>query len=562
MRAAALVSIGLCCIASARTPTERLKDDRLEAVHSQIVEWKKTRASFPPEGVYQDYRAVFIPEPAAQQILLQPAHNAGVEVVFGAATEGARDGVLFLHAPDADFKGTDIFGLPQQEDARHLPSKFKELPDEAFGSDVHPPAEPVPVQSVLFARTHLPPGKAGKDLTDAYTAAFRHATTHILATELTPDAIRHSLVAGHAYVAHDWLCDPTGTAFIAQSYFGVFEIGDLVAYSPLTGAVTISAHLPVPATIRLLRDNMVVAESHDWKLDYTVRDMGAYRLEASLAVDGEERPWIVTNPIFVGPPANVTLPAAQISSNVDLQAGIAYTDGAAADADKHKLDLYLPRGKKNFPVLVFVHGGSWRTGDRSLYKALGDRLARSGIGAAIPSYRLMPQNPHPAQIEDVAAAFAWVVRNIAARGGDPSRIYLSGHSSGAHLAALLALDEKYLKKFDLDRKAIRSVIAMSGVYDVSKLDTFVVAPDKGDKHDASPIAHAHSGAPHFLITYCQWDYFGLPKQARDFTLALKRNFVPAELLYVPGENHISEVVSLVEDHGLLVDAILNEINHP
>ena len=178
---------------------------------------------------------------------------------------------------------------------------------------------------------------------------------------------------------------------------------------------------------------------------------------------------------------------------------------------------------------------------------------------AIPSYRLMPQNPHPAQIDDVAAAFAWVVRNIAQDGGDPSRIYLSGHSSGAHLAALLALDEKYLQKFDLARKAIRGVIAMSGVYDVSNLDTFLA---KGDKHDASPIAHAHSGAPHFLITYCQWDYFGLPRQARDFTRTLKKNFVPAELLYVPGENHISEVISLVQDHGLLVDAILNAINNP
>jgi acetyl esterase/lipase len=307
---------------------------------------------------------------------------------------------------------------------------------------------------------------------------------------------------------------------------------------------------------------MVVAEAHDWKLDYIVREMGAYRLEALLSIDGEERPWIVTNPIFVGPPLNINLPAAQASSNVEVQSGISYTDGAPADADKHKLDLYLPRDKKTFPVLVFLHGGSWRTGDRSLYKTLGDRLARAGIGAAIPSYRLMPQNPHPAQIEDVAAAFTWVVRNIAQRGGDPSRIYLSGHSAGAHLAALLALDEKYLKMYDLDRTAIRSVIAMSGVYDVDKLDTFLVAGgDASNRHDASPAAHAHSGAPPFLVSYCQWDYFGLPKQARDFTLALKKNFVAAQLLYVPGENHISEVLSLVEDHGLLVDTILSVVNN-
>ena len=91
------------------------------------------------------------------------------------------------------------------------------------------------------------------------------------------------------------------------------------------------------------------------------------------------------------------------------------------------------------------------------------------------------------------------------------------------------------------------------------LDTFVAA---GDRHDASPYAHAHSGAPPFLISYCQWDYFGLPKQARDFTRTLKKNFVAAELLYVPGENHISEVISLVQDHGLLIDTILSVVNNP
>jgi acetyl esterase/lipase len=565
VRAAAFLGIVLCCTASARTPAERLKDDRLEAVHSQIVEWKKSRASLAAEGVYQDYRAVFLPEPAAPQILVEPAHNAGVKVVIGAAGMGAFDGVMFLRAPGADFHGTDIFGSPKGEDAQRLPSKFKQRPDEAFGSDDHPLPEPLPDQGVLFAHTHLPPTKVTKDPTEAYTAAFHHATTHILATELTQAAIQASFAAGHAYVAHDWLCDPTGVAFIAQSYFGVFEMGDTVMHNPATGPVNISARVPVPATIHLLRDNMLVAEAHDWKLDYMVRDPGAYRLEVLLTIDGEERPWIFTNPITVGPPTNVALPAAQISSNVEMVAGISYVisenGGNPADADKHKLDLYLPRDKKNFPVLVFLHGGSWRAGDRSQYMALGDRLARAGIGVAIPSYRLMPQNPHPAQIEDVAAAFAWVTQNISQRGGDASRIYLAGHSAGAHLAALLALDEKYLGKYGLPRTSIRSVIAMSGVYNVDKLDTFLVAAGTGDKHDASPGAHAHSGAPPFLISYCQWDYFGLPKQARDFTLTLKKNFVSAQLLYVPGENHISEVVSLVQDHGLLIDAILSVVNN-
>jgi hypothetical protein len=264
VRAAAFLGIVLCCTASARTPAERLKDNRLEAVHSQIIEWKKTRASFSPEGIYQDYRAVFLPEPAAPQILVEPAHNAGVRVVFGAASMGAFEGVLFLHAPGADFKGTDILGPHQEEDVQGLRSKFKQHPNEAFGSDDHPLPEPLPVQGVLFAHTHLPSTKVTKDPTEAYTAAFHHATTLILATELKQAAIQASLTAGHAYVAHDWLCDPTGVAFFARSYFGVFEMGDTVVYNPLAGAVTISARGPVPATIRLLRDNIVVAEAQDW----------------------------------------------------------------------------------------------------------------------------------------------------------------------------------------------------------------------------------------------------------------------------------------------------------
>lgn len=558
MRAVAVLGSTLCCIALARTPAERLKDDRLEAVHSQIVEWKKTRASFTPEGIYQDYRAVFLPASAAPELVLQPAHNAGVRVVFGASMMGAREGVLFLRAPNEEFKGFDILGQPKEEDAERLASKFKRRPDEAFGADVHTKVESVPMGSVLYARTHLPPGKAAKEQTDAYSAAFRHATTHLLATELTVGAIQDSLAAGRAYVAHDWLCDPTGMAFVAQSYFGVFEIGDMVAHSPSTGSITLSARLPVPATIRLLRDNTVVAEARDWKLDYVARDEGAYRLEAFLTVDGEERPWIFTNAINVGPPSSVIQPAVLRSSSVEVQPGISYIEGAPAEAEKHKLDLFLPRDKTNFPVLMFVHGGSWRNGDRSLYAALGERFARAGIGVAIPSYRLMPQNPHPAQIEDVAAAFAWVARNISQKGGDASRIYLSGHSAGAHLVSLLALDEKYLQEFDLARNAIRSVIAMSGVYNVDKLDTFVAS---GAKRDASPTTHAHSGAPPFLITYCQWDYFGLPKQARDFTLTLKKNFVSAQLVYVPGENHISEVVSLAREQSLLVDTILAAIHN-
>ena len=213
-----------------------------------------------------------------------------------------------------------------------------------------------------------------------------------------------------------------------------------------------------------------------------------------------------------------------------------------------------------FPVLVFIHGGSWRSGDRTNYPALGYRFAKLGIGVAIPSYRLMPKNPHPAQIEDTAAAFAWVYKNIAQLGGDVQRMYIAGHSAGGHLVALLALDAAYLKKYDIPVSAIKGVAALSGVYDVSHIAAFQNAAPGA--RDGSPLHYVHGGAAHekippFTITYCQWDYPSLPFQAREFETALKKAFVPSRLIYVPGESHISEIIDALKDNDPTARAILD-----
>ncbi len=541
MSRAFLLSLALSFAALARTPAERLSTGHLEAVHSQIIQWKMTRATFAPEGIYQDFRTVFLPAPAPEGALLAAARAADVRVVFGASATGAHNGVLFLDPPD--FHGNEVFQPAEPQADKKLVSKLTQFPDESFGAhtDTLDAGD-----GIAYARSHLPPSFKHPKV-DPYEVAFRHASTHILARELTEPEIDASLVAGRAYVAHDWLCDPTGTSFFAENYFGLFELGDTVTHNPLIGPTTISARLPVTAHIRLLRDGVQVAEAQDWKLDYSTKDQGAYRMEALLTVDGEERPWIFTNAIYIRQPALFALPSAETPPGVEVHADIPYSGD-------QMLDLYLPKDKQNFPVMLFVYGGSWRTGDRATYRALGNRFARAGIAVAIPSYRLMPQNPHPAQIEDIAAAFAWVRANIGQYGGDTARIYVSGHSAGGHLAALLALDEKYLQKFNLTASAIRGVITMSGVYDVDNVAAFEV---EGDKHDASPLAHVHLGAPPFLVTYCQWDYLGLPKQARDFSAALRRSFVETHLVYIPGQGHITEVLGLIDDHGPLMDAVLS-----
>jgi len=147
--------------------------------------------------------------------------------------------------------------------------------------------------------------------------------------------------------------------------------------------------------------------------------------------------------------------------------------------ERHKLNLVLPETDKPFPIVMWIHAGAWSFGGRENETALGVRLAERGIGFAAISHRLTsgawmdPKLPkegvrHPAHIEDCARAFAWLHKNIKARGGDPGRLFVSGHSSGGHLSALLAMDPRYLEAHDLPVTTIRGAIPIGGAYDLAK----------------------------------------------------------------------------------------------
>ncbi len=582
---------------------------------------KKRARAAPPIGVYRDYRAILHIHAedsdhtkGTRPEVLAAAREAGVNVIMftdhrGPKPDtwtGLRDGVLFIAGseddhllrypsptlelkflshleerpdmPSAGAQGMEIYNRHTDatihkevydyiRDAMKKPAEWKRLvadlkayPDEVFaaGTGVLPQfLDRWDQETAQHPFTGIAANDAHQNnifngvTFDPYAVAFRFVSTHILARDLTDTDIRASLAAGHVYVAHDWLCDPAGFSFTAQNNLGAFDMGDPV---PLTNGTRLEARLPIPAKIKLIHGNAIVAESSDARFSFIVKEPGPYRLEAWLTVDGEDRPWIYSNPIYIGPAPSLALPTGELSPNVEIRRDIPYIDGDPADAAKHKLDLYLPKGKTNFPVMVFYHGGSWRSGDRSQYALLGNRFAKAGIGVAIPSYRLMPKSPHPAQIEDTAASFAWVYKNIDSYGGDPSRIYLVGHSAGGHLVALLALDPQYLKKLEIPESAIHGVAALSGIYDVSRMGLF---EDHG--LDASPIQHLGSKVPPFLITYCQWDYAELPKQARDFTAALKSKFVAAKLVYIPDESHISEIVDVIKDGDPTAAALLDFI---
>lgn len=132
---------------------------------------------------------------------------------------------------------------------------------------------------------------------DPYERSLRYVSTHILARELTEAAVREALKGGHAYVAHDWLCDSTGFAFVART--GRKSIGTMGDEVTLGGGLRLIAETPGKCAMKLIRNGEIVQTKNASRIDFEVKTPGVYRIEAWLELDGEQRPWIYANPIYV-----------------------------------------------------------------------------------------------------------------------------------------------------------------------------------------------------------------------------------------------------------------------
>jgi acetyl esterase/lipase len=246
--------------------------------------------------------------------------------------------------------------------------------------------------------------------------------------------------------------------------------------------------------------------------------------------------------------------------------------GEDAGKNKNKLDLYLPTAAKDFPVMVFIHGGAWVFGDKNqlgLYHNLASYWAKRGIGVVVANYRLSPGVQHPAHVQDVAKAFAWTRANIARYGGDAQQIFVSGQSAGGHLVSLLATDDSYLKAEGADIADIKGVLTLSGVYNLparyaaAGLPALAGMPaGKGGPaprrmpfatvfgtdprlvQKAAPMNHVHAGLPPFLVLYAENDPKLLRDMAAEFAGALQKAKQPVDLVEAPGRNHITEIIFL------------------
>jgi len=241
------------------------------------------------------------------------------------------------------------------------------------------------------------------------------------------------------------------------------------------------------------------------------------------------------------------------SYDVEVQSDVAYRTDKDADPVKHKLDIYTPKGLKDFPVMMFVHGGAWKSGNKGMYQVLGKAFAKQGIGTVIINYRLSDKSgkvKHPDHIKDVASAFAWVHANIGKYGGRNDRIFICGHSAGAHLVALLATDETYLKEHKLGLENIRGVMPLSGVFEITP--GFFAFNDPFGKEPeickaASPIYQVKAKHPPFLICYADKDFPTIDKMSENFCKKLTDGKCDACALKIDGRNHFTIIIQLALD---------------
>ncbi len=182
---------------------------------------------------------------------------------------------------------------------------------------------------------------------------------------------------------------------------------------------------------------------------------------------------------------------------VKLTRSIAY-----AERSRHRLDVCRPASAVAAPVVVFFYGGAWRSGNKRLYRYVAKALARRGYVAVVPDYRIYPQARYPDFLEDGAQAVRWVKDNIGRFGGDPDKIFLKGHSAGAHIAAMLAIDARWLRGVGLDPgRDIAGLIGISGPYDTMPLrdEILTIIFGGADRPDTQPIFHVRPGAPPALL---------------------------------------------------------------
>ena len=237
-----------------------------------------------------------------------------------------------------------------------------------------------------------------------------------------------------------------------------------------------------------------------------------------------------------------------LTNDYQQTANIPY--GAAQQSNK--LDIYKPlKGTQKgiaSPVLVFFYGGCWGQCsklNKQDYRFVAQSFASRGFTTIIPDFGQYPETNFSGLMSDASRVLAWTTQNISSHGGDPQRIIIAGHSSGAHIAASLALDSRYLSPEI--RKNIRGFIGLAGPYDFLPLDKAyqrALFNPVNNYYASQPLHFVTTDDPPLLILHGLQDTTVNPMNARSLFNEANRKGLKAQLKWYPAHDHVSILTAL------------------
>ncbi|MDB5201419.1 MAG: esterase [Ferruginibacter sp.] len=237
---------------------------------------------------------------------------------------------------------------------------------------------------------------------------------------------------------------------------------------------------------------------------------------------------------------------------IDRSKNIVYLPATASRVEQ-TLNVFSPRKKQGGEVMIFVHGGNWNSGRKGLYSFFGTRFARKGVTTVVVDYPKSPAAGYDEMAIDIAEAVKWVSLHIGDYGGDTGKIFISGHSAGGHLAALVAIKPEYFQRLKM-ANPLKGIVLIDAagldMYTYLKEESFeeghtylkTFGTDPASWKAASAMYFLHKDMPPMLIYRGGRTYLSIEQSHDRFISALK-NFVPAPDYHVlKGKKHVPMIL--------------------
>lgn len=241
---------------------------------------------------------------------------------------------------------------------------------------------------------------------------------------------------------------------------------------------------------------------------------------------------------------NATIPHAGLTIVRDVP----YATGPMASDPRMMMDVYRPVDVAGrLPVIVFIYGGAWRTGDRGDYLFAAAALARQGNVVMVPDYRRYPAVHWPDFVSDNARAVAHAEQVAASWGGDPDRLFVIGHSAGAYDVAMLALDRRYLEAAGGSRDKVDGFVGLAGPYDFAPItdrgarEVFSPSPDDPAKQ---PISYVDGTNRPMLLLAGADDRTVMPRNTLSLAAKIQADGGPVQSKVYPDLGHVGIVLAL------------------